>query len=438
MLALKTSAPCLQEPSDRTKWKAARKWVFVFAMLFLVACVVEGMARLAYRLMVGEYYVVAQHRLPAATLATQDAALDRAVQSQPLGVALSGAREITLHPFYGFQGGQQKRMSSPSIGGGAPMIALLGGSVAQESAPYLRTALSRELLNFGTDVPIVVNLSGWGYRQPQQLIVMADVLAQGGQFDAIVVLDGYNEAEGPATAVEAERHPFMPSFWRSLVSLTPDQHAIVRRIIALRAEQEALVIPYLRHSAVVGLVVRFLFDRHQRRIVVLHHELAAAGGPRDLQTHGPRVANSWYRANHIGRSREYLPERYGPSSWYRSSTLLAALAAKHGAQYLHFLQPNQYVEGSKPLSEDELSYHTPSTLVAGSVRHFYPLLARYGEELQEQGIKFFDLSQMFADHPETIYRDDCCHLNEHGYRLMAAAMARRIVAEMDESGRLGR
>lgn len=407
-------------------------------MLLLVACVVEGMARLTYRLMYGECYSVGEHRLSARTWATPDLALTPPEKHRPRASPWV-KQPRRLHPFYGFIGGGMQT-SSPSIARGPALtIALLGGSVALESAPHLRKALSRELLNFGTDVvPNVVNLTGWGYRQPQQLIVMADVLVQGGQFDAIVVLDGYNEAEGPATAVEAGRHPFTPVFWPSLVKLTPDQQAIVRRIIALRTAQGALVRSYLHHSAVFGLAVRFLFDRYQRRIVLLHHELAAASGSRSLQTHGPYVANSRYLARHIGRSREYLPERYGPVSWYRGSILLAALAAKHDALYLHFLQPNQYVEGSKPLSEDELSYYFPSTFVAGSVRHFYPLLVRYGEELQEQGIKFFDLSQMFVDHPETLYWDRCCHLNERGYRLMAAAMARRIVAEMDESGRLGR
>jgi hypothetical protein len=32
---------------------------------------------------------------------------------------------------------------------------------------------------------------------------------------------------------------------------------------------------------------------------------------------------------------------------------MARLAEANGARYLHFLQPNQYLEGSKPISDEE-------------------------------------------------------------------------------------
>ena len=39
--------------------------------------------------------------------------------------------------------------------------------------------------------------------------------------------------------------------------------------------------------------------------------------------------------------------------WYRDSLLLAGLAELGRADYYHFLQPNQYAPGSKPLSPEE-------------------------------------------------------------------------------------
>src|SRR5207342_387933 len=39
--------------------------------------------------------------------------------------------------------------------------------------------------------------------------------------------------------------------------------------------------------------------------------------------------------------------------WKRSSQQMKALCDAVGARYYHFLQPNQYVEGSKPMGEEE-------------------------------------------------------------------------------------
>ena len=46
--------------------------------------------------------------------------------------------------------------------------------------------------------------------------------------------------------------------------------------------------------------------------------------------------------------------------------------------------------------------------------------------MQDQGINYFDLTGIFLDHPETLYRDNCCHLNARGNELLAAAMVERM------------
>ena len=64
----------------------------------------------------------------------------------------------------------------------------------------------------------------------------------------------------------------------------------------------------------------------------------------------------------------------------------------------------------------------------------YPPLQKIGRDLPSQGINYFDLTGIFADHPETLYRDTCCHLNERGNELLAAEMVRLMAPALARRG----
>jgi hypothetical protein len=49
----------------------------------------------------------------------------------------------------------------------------------------------------------------------------------------------------------------------------------------------------------------------------------------------------------------------------------------------------------------------------------YPMLRRAGRELQAEGVRFVDLTEAFAEHPESLYIDACCHVSEHGNTILA-------------------
>jgi hypothetical protein len=75
-------------------------------------------------------------------------------------------------------------------------------------------------------------------------------------------------------------------------------------------------------------------------------------------------------------------------------------------RYYHFLQPNQYLSGSKPMSEAEkrVAIQADHPYRQG-VETGYPLLIRNGRALKEQGIPFYNLTGIFKDYPEAIYID---------------------------------
>jgi len=69
------------------------------------------------------------------------------------------------------------------------------------------------------------------------------------------------------------------------------------------------------------------------------------------------------------------------------------------------------------------------------VERGYPLLTGFNRDLQDRGIHYFDLTGIFLDRPETLYRDNCCHLNARGNELLAAAMVERMDPALLRLGR---
>jgi hypothetical protein len=49
----------------------------------------------------------------------------------------------------------------------------------------------------------------------------------------------------------------------------------------------------------------------------------------------------------------------------------------------------------------------------------YPLLQDSGRVLLADGVRFHDLTAAFADHPESLYVDSCCHVSARGSILVA-------------------
>ena len=107
--------------------------------------------------------------------------------------------------------------------------------------------------------------------------------------------------------------------------------------------------------------------------------------------------------------------------------MLDRLCRGSGIRYFHFLQPNQYLAGSKPILEEEKRTAIFKGHPYGEgVERGYPILIRLGERLRGQGVAYHDLTKIFAGHAEPIYIDNCCHYNQAGYDIMAEAIAQAI------------
>ena len=75
-----------------------------------------------------------------------------------------------------------------------------------------------------------------------------------------------------------------------------------------------------------------------------------------------------------------------------------AIAQARGIRYFHFLQPNQYLEGSKPMDAEERRVAIQEDHpYAANVRKGYPVLQELGRDLVRRGVTFVDLTDIYAD-----------------------------------------
>jgi hypothetical protein len=193
-----------------------------------------------------------------------------------------------------------------------------------------------------------------GYKQPQQLMTANWLMALGGEFDAIVNLDGYNELALSITEnYDRKIHTAYPRAWnaRMVELIDPRKSADRMRLLEIdasrqRSAQRIVSVPW-RWSFTAN-VVWLLSDRIAlREKRSLTQKMLAGHSRRD----GLKFAESGPLQD-ISSTAEAL--EISADTWLRCSVQMHRLLSSSGIAYLHVLQPNLYHADSKPLSSEEL------------------------------------------------------------------------------------
>lgn len=430
-----------------------RKLVMAVSLLLAVGAAAEGLARLALALTGERTGDLAALRSGRKLVASGQA------EGAPTGsdAARTLTRGISVHPFLGYV--QTPRQvdpawmerhhlpinefgfidDKPSVQRRSPqrrIIAITGGSVAfyfgSEGTTHLRERLAASPAFAGREL-VFVRLALGGFKQPQQLATLAYLLALGGEFDYVINLDGFNEiALYPIEGRPIGAHPAYPRSWPRLVAANaaPDRlRALgVQSFWRERRQRWATLLsgPKLDRSAISAMIWA-AGDRW------LHAQVEAASTALSSPAIGERLGFS--ALGKAADSGDFASDRamYAELAvlWERSSQQLANLCRANGIEYFHFLQPNQYLPGSKPLGAQERSVAIdPGSPYAAAIGGGYPHLRAAGSRLAAAGVRFTDLTQLFSGVEEPLYEDNCCHLNPEGNRRLADAIADRIAAAL--------
>ncbi len=308
-------------------------------------------------------------------------------------------------------------------------IAIFGGSFAASTSISGEKTIRSILGSHGIQAEALTAAIG-GYKQPQQLMALAYLLSHGADFDVVVNIDGFNEVALP----QAEHTPkgINPSYPRSWYQLTlglNDRDSLVRigRLSYLKERRRhwaAVFQEIPKYSITRNVIWRFYDKRLERQTLAIHQALhhAQPDPERRFLVRGPDV----------GRTREMDGYQAIAEHWRACSLMMKALCDAHGIVYLHLLQPNQYFEAGKVLTEEErqIAFREDNLYRPGVVAG-YPRLLAAKNELLAAGVDFHDLTLIYRDVGETIYADDCCHPNLLGYDLVAEYVARRIVEALN-------
>lgn len=308
------------------------------------------------------------------------------------------------------------------------IVGILGGSVARQLSLNATDLLAEELSPspaFAGKTFQFVRLANNGYKQPQQLMTINYLLTLGAEFDIIINLDGVNEAALPG----ADNVPFgvfsaYPRDWGKLVAGTTSPEFVRRSgyLSHLRQEQRNVAIWYdripWRYSPTAQMVCSARLNRFEQMITAQLGEMSKFS-EKELTycSSGP--------PEHFDKESDLY--EHCAQIWFRSSVMLHQLCTSRGIRYFHFLQPNQYLQGSKPIGavEAAIALDEKSPMCHG-VRAGLPLMQAKASELEAAGVEFTDLTKVFAEHPEPIYKDACCHVKLEGDLILAKAIAARI------------
>ncbi|MBW2522800.1 MAG: hypothetical protein JRI23_01430 [Deltaproteobacteria bacterium] len=350
----------------------------------------------------------------------------------PLAPAVEVPWDQTLHPYLGYGSPRALNAVAQLDDDQAPdaepfVVVITGGSVAAQVCWQGRRVLRQRLAELpaarGKTVR-VRSLAKGGWKQPQQAIAVLYYLLMRGELALLINLDGHNELVDAARVHEQGIHPSYPSLWHWLSANTvqPASLRTIGRIGWLRESRRDLAraAGHLTWSLTATVLWdaadRALDARVQQAQVELARTQAGEAARLPVSRTGPQLE--------LGSRAELL--EYSAGIWQRGSLCLRDLVRGAGARYVHFIQPNQYVPGSKPLTEEErrTALDPTNEITAES----YRVLRAHAAKLSERGVDVHSLVGLFSEVDETLYVDRCCHLNRKGNEMIANAMADHILA----------
>jgi hypothetical protein len=343
-----------------------------------------------------------------------------------------------VHPYLGFV---NEYISNPYVNefgfhGSPPLlkkqensiiIGVFGGSVAELLCDHEVDYFIQKLKiypYFENKKINIVCIAQAGFKQPQQLFALNYFLILGGQFDIIINLDGFNEVALPwAENIPNHVSTFFPRSWNIYSRNTFNLDEI---LLLASIKKNKNVISQLDHLFSLPilnnfkLLYKFFYMIEQNKINLEEKELSEllVKSEKSYQTTGPE--SEFFKKT--GAKDNIV------KVWKESSIQMSKLAKSNSILYLHFLQPNQYFTDSKPLNnEEKQTAYMINHPYKNPVQIFYPKLIEAGGDLKKEGIIFNDLTMIFRNNNDTIYSDNCCHLNKKGDEILVNSIIKTII-----------
>lgn len=291
------------------------------------------------------------------------------------------------------------------------VIGIFGGSTAMHCAMEWEASSYWEKLKVKGNPQakiVLVNLAISGYRQPQQLYVASKFFDT---LDLALVLDGWNESQIDQCPYDPAE---FPQSFRLLYSRELDQSQIKN----LRAMSKS----FRAFSA--WLANSKLADTNTARLTWEAYRIRLAKATAALATSPISKARSLHECESPELERRF-------TLWRKYSMQMLALARAQNLPLYNFIQPNPYMDGAKPLSEEEKRIvqwqeNRAPNQSKDRIQTFYNFYKRARPPHSTS------LIHLFAQDKRILYIDPYTHLNPLGCQLVAQAMIRRLQNQSGE------
>jgi len=336
------------------------------------------------------------------------------------------------HPFYGFEDFSQLPMVGKDAAAFAHprdpseyTILVVGGSVAWLFEPEGTEALKKKLLEDphlqGRSIRFLTYARP-SFKQPQQLMQVAYLFNLGIQPDAVINLDGFNEAAYSWINIKNGAHPAYPDLgiWGHAVASDPNDRRALDHMLDIREMQ----------TQVAGIANFALHWRFYESSILGRTTLARLGGrlARATEARKQYVDSLFERDPKSGLlgpkvdGGQEVALAIAVRIWVEASRSLQDLCRARSIYYLHVLQPTLLDTGSKPLDPAEIAAGSVNDDYIDGVHALYPRLRKAGEELRTLGVNYLDASMAFVDLKTPVYYD-VCHFKGLGNEILAARIA---------------
>ena len=313
------------------------------------------------------------------------------------------------------------------------VIGIFGGSVGvwfcQIGVSHLLEGL-RQHAYFRERELVPLCFSHEGYKQPQQLLVLAYFLSIGQPLDLVVNIDGFNEVALSSLNDQKGLDISMPSVMHldplinliNQATLTPEK---LQSLAAMSQYQER----------VNSLIVRMQGTHFAALNFVLERLYASALNSYRLETSRFASLPSNPSADSLLIPTPTVKRRETPvllddiaRNWADASVMMQALLSVRGASYMHVLQPNQYFT-TRTFSPDEAKIaRSDASPFKPGAEAGYPALVRTATSGALKTVNFASGVEVFDRERSPVYMDDCCHYTLRGNQLLAAFIARQILS----------
>lgn len=321
---------------------------------------------------------------------------------------LQWAHDMKPHPLFGFM--RERNLSL--IGdlrehhpANEFRVLLLGGSVAEifGNWTHIDTLLKQRISGLENLDVRLINLATGGYKQPQQFFILSYLVDQ---VDLVINIDGFNEL------MSHDDHSYFPLeypiFWNRYFSKKSFNFGLFNAQTAVRILYQLLNSLPQRLEYLSSSRAFYFFWSYLRTILFNSFSLLEKLN-RDKLNEGRQLMRSPDDVEYIGKMNLAI--------WKKYQSLSALVARSRNLPYISFVQPNQYLEGSKPLSGREIeNFINPAW--AAFLNPRMKMLSDTADELAKSGLPVKNLMWIFNNERQDLYIDSCCHFNDLGNKIM--------------------